>query len=126
MTPEREERIHQSPHYVNGEFVLDKPHEPIRPGTGFSRNFYSHPGKNHSKGADHHGEDRFEIVGSEEFLCLDGPLLFLYATGRQKILIDSVFSNYAVPVPFIPRASFPITTANILWPFTIRTSRCGK
>lgn len=38
MTPERKARIEASPHYVNGEFVPETPHEKVNPSLASGRN----------------------------------------------------------------------------------------
>lgn len=46
MTPERKARIEASPHYVNGEFVPETPHEKVNPSLGFWKEFFfPTPGK---------------------------------------------------------------------------------
>ncbi len=106
MTEQRKERIQASPHYADGRFVPETPHEAIHPKMAFMKDFFfPTPGQTIPK-------DRM-ITEKTDLKALDpqkdvvvwmGHSSFYMQLHGKKILIDPVASRYASPVPFIDKA----------------------
>lgn len=106
MTKERKEKIKNSPHYVNGEFVSETPREPVQPGTGFFKDFlFPQPGKTIPKGEMiTEKTDLKTLPPDRDLLVWMGHSSFYMQFAGKKILIDPVFSEYAAPVAGIDKA----------------------
>ena len=85
MTPERKARIQASPHYVNGEFVPETPHEPIRSTSDFWKDFF------------------FPTTGKtipKDIVVWMGHSSFYMQLHGKKILIDPIADTYAADLVY--------------------------
>lgn len=106
MTPERKARIEASPHYVNGEFVPEHPHEKVQPTAGFWKEFlFPTPGNTIPKGPILSQKTDLKSLSPEEDVVVWlGHSSFYMQLHGKKILIDPINDTYAAPVPFIDKA----------------------
>ena len=106
MTKERKERILASPHYVNGEFVPETPHEAVKPDMGFWKTFlFPTPGE--TIPADKmitKKTDLKTLDPNQDLVVWMGHSSFYMQLGGKKILIDPISDTYASPVWFINKA----------------------
>lgn len=106
MTPERMARIQASPHYKDGEFRPDVPHEPVKADMSFWKTFFfpkegvnipAEPMKTMKT-------DLKSLPKDEDVVVWMGHSSFYMQLGGKKILIDPIASGYAAPIPFIDKA----------------------
>lgn len=106
MTPERMARIESSPHYRDGEFRPDVPHEPVKADLDFWKTFLF-PKSGFNVPADTtktRKTDLKSLPPKEDVVVWMGHSSFYMQLGGKKILIDPVSARYAAPFPFIDKA----------------------
>lgn len=106
MTPARKARIEASPHYRDGEFHPEVPHEKVTADISFWKSFFF-PAAGVNIPQDpmiHEKKDLKSIPPWDDVVVWLGHSSFYMQLGGKKILIDPVSSLYASPFPFIDRA----------------------
>ncbi|MCI7599774.1 MAG: MBL fold metallo-hydrolase [Megasphaera sp.] len=106
MTPERLARIQASPHYKNGEFQPDVPHEPVNADMSFWKSFLF-PKAGFNIPAEPMKSEKTDLKAlprDEDVVVWMGHSSFYMQLDGKKILIDPVAAQYAAPVPFIDKA----------------------
>lgn len=106
MTPARKARIEASPHYRDGEFHPEVPHEKVTADISFWKSFlFPAAGVNIPQDPMvHEKKDLKSIPPWDDVVVWLGHSSFYMQLGGKKILIDPVSSLYASPFPFIDRA----------------------
>lgn len=106
MTPERMARIEASPHYKNGEFQPDVPHEPVKTDMSFWSAFlFPKEGFNiPAESMKAVKTDLKSLPKDEDLVVWMGHSSFYMQLAGKKILIDPVASVYASPFPLINKA----------------------
>ena len=106
ITEARKKKIEASPHYVNGEFVPEHPHESISVPLSFWKEFlFPGPGKTIPKDVMvHEKTDLKSLPPDEDVVVWMGHSSFYMQLHGKKILIDPVAAEYASPVPFVDKA----------------------
>lgn len=106
MTPERKARIEASPHYVNGEFVPETPHEKVNPSLGFWKEFFfPTPGKTIPSDPMISVKTNLrQLPRDKDVLVWMGHSSYYMQLNGHRILIDPISAEYALPVPFVDKA----------------------
>lgn len=101
MTPERKARIQASPHYVNGEFVPETPHEPIRSTSDFWKDFFSpRRERRFPKINDNEKIDLKALDPAKNIVVWMGHSSFYMQLHGKKILIDPIADTYAADLVY--------------------------
>lgn len=106
MMPERKARIEASPHYVNGEFVPETPHEKVNPSLGFWKEFFfPTPGKTIPSDPMISVKTNLrQLPRDKDVLVWMGHSSYYMQLNGHRILIDPISAEYALPVPFVDKA----------------------
>ena len=126
MTPERKARIEASPHYVNGEFVPETPHEKVNPSLGFWKEFFfPTPGKTIPSDPMISVKTNLrQLPRDKDVLVWMGHSSYYMQLNGHRILIDPISAEYALPVPFVDKAFEVISTRPTIYR-TTSTSWCS-
>lgn len=106
MTPERVARIQASPHYKNGEFQPDVPHEPVNADMSFWTSFLF-PKAGFNIPAERMKSEKTDLKSlprDKDVVVWMGHSSFYMQLDGKKILIDPIAARYAAPVPFVDKA----------------------
>lgn len=102
MTPERKARIQASPHYVNGEFVPETPHEPIRSTSDFWKDFFF-PTTGKTIPKDKMITKKIDLKAldpAKDIVVWMGHSSFYMQLHGKKILIDPIADAYAADLVY--------------------------
>lgn len=127
MTPERKARIEASPHYVNGEFVPETPHEKVNPSLGFWKEFFfPTPGKTIPSDPMISVKTNLrQLPRDKDVLVWMGHSSYYMQLNGHRILIDPISAEYALPVPFVDKALKEVISTRPTIYRTTSTSWCS-